>query len=125
MRYGATWLPQGLKKAIAQYAELILLVIVAISIVGGICRFFGEYLIRADGGTDRGGIATKDVSAGSESADLALRDARNRRHGQPIRCRTASMSIAGLNFIFAKSLRDPLRRSSHFSWRWPSIGGSR
>ncbi|HUN79971.1 MAG TPA: ABC transporter ATP-binding protein [Phycisphaerae bacterium] len=109
MRYGATWLPQGIEKGDRlRTLELILGVIIIISIVGGICRFFGEYLIAL---TAARTVVALRRRMYQRVLNLPISHFASYGVGDLV-SRFVQDSIdvyRGLNFVFAKSLRDPLK----------------
>lgn len=108
-RRAAAWLPQGSSKSDRMTTLMILLGgVMVITIVGGVCRFFGEYLIALTAGRTVVAIRRKmydrvlslPVSHFSTRgpSDLVSRFVQD---SQDI--------YRGLNFIFVKSLREPLK----------------
>lgn len=109
MRYGATWLPQGVENDDRlKTLEIILVVIIVISIVGGICRFFGEYLIALTAARTVVALRRKMYQ---RVLNLPIAHFANHGVGDMVsRFVQDSVDVyRGLNFIFAKSLRDPLK----------------
>ncbi|MEK6642608.1 MAG: ABC transporter transmembrane domain-containing protein [Planctomycetota bacterium] len=109
IRYGASLIPQGASKEDRLATlKILLTIVVAISVVGGIARFFGEYLIAV--------TAARTV--------VALRRRMYQRVLKLPISHFATQGVAdtisrfvqdsmdvyrGLNFVFVKSLREPLK----------------
>jgi subfamily B ATP-binding cassette protein MsbA len=109
MRRGAALLPQGTdKQSKMATLKLILFTVLAISIIGGIARFFSEYLIAL-------GAACTVVSMRRRMYRrvLNLPVSKFATHGVSdliSRFLQDSQDVyRGMNFIFAKSLREPLK----------------
>jgi len=105
----ANWLPQGTgKDDLLATLRIVLVVIVSVSLVGGACRFFGEYLIALVAARTvvsmrkmmyqrvlRMPVSHFAVNGISDTVSRFVQDSQD--------------VYRGLNFIFAKSLREPLK----------------
>ncbi len=109
MRRAVTWLPQeSTNPARMQTLVLILAGVLVIGCVGGVCRFFGEYLIAFVAGR-----ALVDLRKRMFQRVLRLPLSYFAVHGTSdtvSRFVQDSQEIyRGVNFVFAKSLREPLK----------------
>lgn len=109
IRHGAAYLPQGsTKEDRLATLKILLLVVISISIIGGICRFFGEYLIALTAARTVVAMRRKMYQKVlklpiSHFATRGVADTVSRfvQDSQDV--------YRGLNFVFAKSLREPLK----------------
>lgn len=115
MRRAASILPrETTKEAKTRTLFIVLAVIISITIVGGVCRFFGEYLIAF--------VAARTVMAIRRRMyhrvlQLPVAHFATRGISDTVsRFVTDSQEIyRGLNFVFAKSLREPLKATFAFA----------
>jgi ABC-type multidrug transport system fused ATPase/permease subunit len=109
LRTAASWLPQGTTAADKfKTLQIIIVVILLITVIGATCRFFGEYLISV--------VAARTVATLRKKMYqrvLRLPVSHFATHGiSDTVSRFVQDSVdvyRGLNFIFVKSLREPLK----------------
>jgi ABC-type multidrug transport system fused ATPase/permease subunit len=115
LRTAASWLPQGTTSADKfRTLQIIIVFILLITIVGATCRFFGEYLISI--------VAARTVATLRKKMYqrvLRLPVSHFATHGiSDTVSRFVQDSVdvyRGLNFVFVKSLREPLKALFVFS----------
>ena len=109
LRRVATWLPQETtKRARMMTLGAVLAVVFLIGLIGAVCRFFGEYLIALVAGRTIVAIRRKMYDrvlnlplARFQIAGISDLTSRFVQDSQDI--------YRGLNFVFAKTLREPLK----------------
>ncbi len=105
----ASWLPQGTtQKARMTTLGIVLGIVFLIGLVGAVCRFFGEYLIALVAGRTIVAIRRRMYDrvlslplARFQTAGISDMTSRFVQDSQDI--------YRGLNFVFAKTLREPLK----------------
>lgn len=109
LRKTASWLPQETTQTARMNTLIIILVaVMGVGIVGGVCRFFGEYLI-----SYVAGATLVSVRRRMYERVLKLPISYFAQHGvSDLTSRFVQDSqeiFRGLSFVFAKSLREPLK----------------